>query len=335
MIERLKCDSLFCGPLQRRGKLSQNHDIHPDSGADTQDGVLSHNQHERIVPAGWSDDCHISIVHRRPLWHSEDQQLIALEASFLAAEIDHCENCEELMEALGKIASYFDVDQCWVVLAHGKEYVRYRYRLITMWPLIWRKLYTDRCLSKIDPILQRSALGPGTYFFDEIDLESPIAESYMAALREHTTANSGICCTARTDDGDLVALCLSSSLAPHIFRKKMSSQLPFFIELATHAADIFSRVSALAKGKFAAINDTEWLLLRAYASGADSREASDSISHISNPDLIHNSLLRHLCARSITHAVAIAIANGLLRDNTVFSSDILPGLESGPRSPDD
>ena len=281
-----------------------------------QDSVLALMRHGEVALAAaigrLLDEPEIRSLH---LYRSPD-------VSALADEIFDCDSIETLHGLLKRVAAVFDVSHCTVHCVQERQGARYQTRVVTTYPNAWVREYVDRRYSTVDPIIARSLLSSGVFFWDEIEVADPIRTHFLRAASAHGIGPSGVTLVAENAQGDTFAVSLAATSDGPGLRRAFAAQMSDYVDIATLLIEVFSDIACERPQADCRLTDDQMKVLRALAAGKTTAEIEQMHFTFGSFATLEKSILMCLNAKTLTLAAALAVGQGIFDSLPYFEEDI-------------
>lgn len=247
-----------------------------------------------------------------------------------ADEIVGTASLPELIALLKRLAMLLEVDFCTINVVTESASSNFSTRAMTTYPDAWIIRYIDCGYYLFDPVLEASKTEERGFFWDGLDLSSPMLRVFWSDAIVFEIGPSGYTIPIDTERGDRLALSVSSTLDPEAFREHFSRHLSDLHELAICFADTFSRLASTNRPKTFAPSEDQLRVLYAIAAG---RTEAD-LGSLSFEQGDYAALAQSICAlfqtSTVAQAAILATKIGLLDRAPLTKADVIVASDRSP-----
>lgn len=231
-----------------------------------------------------------------------------LESIITGLERATCHN--DLQDLVVRLRDLYDVDH---VVYHSVNRSGEQYAALT-YDADWVERYIAEDYARIDPVVQGCYQRFNPVDWKRLDWSSPKARKFMSEAKEAGVGNQGLSVPIRGPNGQfaLFTACAQSSDATwaNYIRSHVSDLILIAHFINQKALELDHGTDVLSS---AALSPREIDTLSLLAMGYSRPQAADSLSISEHTLRVYIESARHkLGAQNTTHAVAKAIANGLI-----------------------
>ena len=234
------------------------------------------------------------------------------EADTLVDELFGVMSVNELSDMVCRVAEVFSFDHCTFHSVQERSAEFYPTKIITTYPVSWVEEYTLRHYENIDPVMQHAVESAGGFFWDDIDVSSPVVRSFFTRAAAHGVGPQGYTLPVESENGDRFALSVSSTLSAPEFQDALNAVLSDLNEVTRILAATFVRVAARGRPTDTALTDDQHLVLRAIASGATAADLTALEFQYGSFATVEKSLCELFHAKTLSQAAVVAARIGLL-----------------------
>jgi hypothetical protein len=275
-----------------------------------------------------SGEREIAAALGRLLGEPELQQLQlfrAPEAEAIADEIVECDTLEALHALLPAVAAVLGVRHCTVHCIRDSAAAAYSTRVLTTYPDCWVAEYVGKRYSTIDPVMARCLGAPGVFLWDELPVESLIAQHFLQSATEHGVGPAGATFVGADDSGNPVAVSLASGEEPEQFRGTFHPRVSDFVDLSALLIDVFSGLARDRARPPIRASEDQLRVLRALICGRSLEEIAGWRFTYGSFATVQKSILQTFGATTLHQAAGLAARLGLLEDLPYFEEEIVSG----------
>ena len=249
----------------------------------------------------------------------------APEIAELADELFDCESIEALHALLPSIAAALGALHCTIHCVRDSGATVDSTRVLTTYSAVWLSEYIGKRYFSVDPVMERCLGEPGTFFWDELRRESPMASYFFEKAAEYGVGPSGVTFLSSDPDGNPVAVTLAGNVNPAEFRQAFRPRMSDFADLAALMIEVFADLAKDQGRQLAKPSDDQLKVLRALICGRSLEEIGQMRFAYGSFTTVEKSILQTFGARTLHQAAALAARIGLLDEPPLFEEDILPG----------
>lgn len=151
------------------------------------------------------------------------------EALRISLSLDGSSDIERFLQEIcdfcgGKYATYFVANPNWILSDSPV--------LKTTYPSAWIRRYLTHNYLSIDPVVERGYTNPRPFYWDELELNSPVELDFFEDALRHGVGPSGLCIPITDNMKTRAIFTISSGHEPCQWRAISDPKLPFLMYLA-------------------------------------------------------------------------------------------------------
>lgn len=241
------------------------------------------------------------------------------ELADLLVDID---SISDLNDALERMTRIFEVDHCtFHVIRESRRHI-FRTQVVTTYPKDWVERYVSAGFQTVDPVMAQCRDAREGFYWDALDLASPIVRNFMAEAQRHGIGPSGYTEIVASEDHGVFGVSVTASEDPTRFRDRFTSLLPDFRLISSYVARAFIGAASPSAPDESHLSDAHLKLLRAIAEGVTLEELRETDFRYGSFQTMEKAVCRIFGARTLMQAAVIAGRLGLLDSVQLTSGSI-------------
>lgn len=247
----------------------------------------------------------------------------SVDAEDLSHDALEAESFQDLTDLLERFRALLGVDHCTLHLVRESSLSDFRTRVVTTYPDEWKTRYVERRYSTADPVSAACEADTQAFYWDTLATLNPVVNSFWRDAEAFGVGSSGYTLPLRTEQGDTVAVSVSSMRDRYEFRERFRRHEDDFLILGLALGETFRRIASDDRPASFNPSDDEIMLLRAIARGEDEAAMREKDYLYGSYTTTVRSICRQFHTKTAAQAAVLAGRLGLLDNTPLAEGDIM------------
>lgn len=249
------------------------------------------------------------------------------DADQIADAILEAESIMDLTDCMRRLSRALNVQHCTVHIVREQVPETHSTKVITTYPRDWINTYVNRRYYTIDPILDASKSRTHGFYWDTLECASPMITAFWREAAAHRVGASGYTLPIIAENGDVLALSMSSGEDAQTFQKNLSYHESDIYNLSIFLVEAFCRLASDQRPATFNPTDEQLMILRAISMGCEEEELEDRDYLYGSYATLRRSICDLFRTKTVTQAAVLAARIGLLDNPPLSKGDIMTASE--------